>query len=133
VVRRQVAETSTQVLYWGDELRIVWGELRDGLHDEAAAAANIDAQEKIRDKIGVRQTRAVIDMRRVRAISREAREYYANERTASIQQATALLVGSKLTQVIANFFMGLNKPVSPTRMFTNPDEALAWLATFPDE
>jgi len=132
-VRRQVAETSTQVLYWDDELRIVWGEVRDALHDEAAAAANIDAQEKIRDETGVRKTRAVIDMRRVHAISREAREYYANERTASIQRATALLVGSKLTQVIANFFMGLNKPVSPTRMFTNPDKALAWLATFPDE
>ena len=36
------------------------------------------------------------------------------------------------TTTIANFFMGLNKPLSPTRMFTGEGEALAWLRQHSD-
>ena len=58
--------------------------------------------------------------------------YYANERTASIQRATALLIDSPVSRVIANFFMGLNRPLSPTQMFTDETEAMRWLRTFSD-
>ena len=71
-------------------------------------------------------------MRLIKSISRDARMYYANERTASIQRATALLVDSPLTRVIANFFMGLNRPLSPSRMFTDQTQAIRWLQTFSD-
>ena len=74
----------------------------------------------------------LIDMRLIKSISREARVYYANERTASIQRATALLINSPVSRVIANFFMGLNRPLSPTRMFTDEAEAIRWLQTFSD-
>jgi hypothetical protein len=40
------------------------------------------------------------------------------------------LANSKLSVYIGNFFMGINKPASPTRMFTNPDRAVAWLSKF---
>ncbi len=58
--------------------------------------------------------------------------YYANERTASIQRATALLIDSPVSRVIANFFMGLNRPLSPTRVFTEQTQAIRWLQTFSD-
>ena len=77
-------------------------------------------------------TRVLIDMRQTLRITRDARNYYAGERTASIQRATALLVSSPLSATIANFFMGLNKPLSPTRIFTKPDEAIAWLGSYSD-
>ena len=74
-----------------------------------------------------------IDMTAISEISKEARDYFANERTASIQRATALLISSPVSRVIGNFFMGLNKPISPTRLFTDPREAIKWLQTYSDE
>ena len=72
-------------------------------------------------------------MRATTEISKEARDYFANERTASIQRATALLVSSPVSRVIGNFFMGLNKPMSPTRMFTDTAAAIQWLHGFGDD
>ena len=116
-------ETSTQKLYWDEENEIVWGELSFEIQTLEKAIENIDAQERTRDALGKEMTRVLIDMREMKSITREAREYYANQRTSSIQRATALLIKSKVTKVMANFFMGLNKPITPTRMFSEPEEA----------
>ena len=94
---------------------------------------NIDAQESVRDGMNKAKTRVLIDLTAVTEISKEARDYFANERTASIQRATALLIGSPVSRVIGNFFMGLNKPISPTRLFTDPHKAIQWLHTFSDD
>ena len=126
-------ETSTQKLYWDSENEIVWGELHADLTTEDLARENIDAQESIRDGMNREKTRVVIDMTEVTEISKEARDYFANERTASIQRATALLVRSPVSRVIGNFFMGLNRPISPTRLFTDPQKAIQWLHTFSND
>jgi hypothetical protein len=68
-----------------------------------------------------------VDMSEITAIDREARLYFAGEETAMVESAAALLIGSPLTRAIGNFFMGLNKPLIPTRLFTSEAEALAWL------
>ena len=102
-------------------------------HTEELARENIDAQERIRDSLNKEKTRVLVDLRDITQISKEARDYFANERTASIQRATALLVHSPVSRVIGNFFMGLNKPVSPTRMFTDLEMAVQWLHRFSDD
>ncbi len=131
-MKKLVDETSTQKLYWDEENQIVFGECFDMIHSQGKAKENIDAQERVRDRLGKEKTRVLVDMRAIKSISRDAREYYANERTASIQRATALVIESPLSRVIANFFMGLNRPLTPTRMFTDVDEAIEWLQSFSD-
>ncbi len=126
-------ETSTQKVYWDSENEIVWGELFGDQLTGELAKENVDAQETLRDGMKRRKTRVLIDMTTVNEISKEARDYFANERTASIQRATALLIGSPVSRVIGNFFMGLNKPISPTRLFTDPQKAIRWLHTFSDD
>ncbi len=126
-------ETATQKLYWDSENEIVWGELFGNQTTEELAKENIDAQESVRDGMNKAKTRVLVDMTAVTEISKEARDYFGNERTASIQRATALLIASPVSRVIGNFFMGLNKPISPTRLFTDPDKAVQWLHTFSDE
>ena len=126
-------ETPTQKLYWDDETEIVWGELTADLTSEEDAKINIDAQERVRDSLHKEKTRVLIDMTSVSQISKKARDYFANERTGSIQRATALMIGSPVSRVIGNFFLGLNKPITPTRLFTNPTEAVKWLQTFSNE
>ncbi len=126
-------QTATQKLYWDTDENIVWGELDSTVQTLQTAQENIEAQARIRDALGKEMTRVLIDMRQTTRIGREARHHYAGKRTASIQRATALLVASPLSATIANFFMGLNKPLSPTRMFTSEDEAIAWLRGYADE
>jgi len=63
-------------------------------------------------------------------MDREARRYFAGEETAKVESAAALLIESPLSKAIGNFFMGLNKPIVPTRLFTSEAEALAWLKGF---
>ena len=131
-MKKLVDETSTQKLYWDEDNQIVFGECLDMFHSEEKAKENIDAYERVRDRLGKEKTRVLVDMREIKGVSRDAREYYANERTASIQRATALVIKSPLSRVIANFFMGLNRPLTPTRMFTDVDEAIEWLQSFSD-
>ena len=123
-------ETATQKLYWDSENQIVWGELFGDQTTKELAKENVDAQERVRDIVSKAKTRVLIDMTAVSAISKEARDYFANERTASIQRATALLISSPVSRIIGNFFMGLNRPISPTRLFTDPHKAILWLHTF---
>ena len=124
------SETSTQKLYWDAESEIVWGELFESVQTVDSAIENIDAQERLRDELGKEKTRVIIVIGALTVISKDAREYFANERTASIQRATALVTSSALTVLIANFFMGLNKPLSPTKMFSNTDKAIEWLSQY---
>ena len=132
-VKELKVETTTQNLYWDGENEIVWCELLENQSTVEVAKENVDAQERLRDDLKKAKTRVLIDMTSVTQISKEARDYFANERTASIQRATALLIGSPVSRVIGNFFMGLNKPVSPTRLFTDPRRAIQWLHTFSDD
>ncbi len=52
------------------------------------------------------------------------------EEAAKYQSAIALLIGSPLSRVIGNFFIGFNKSPMPTKLFTSEPEALEWLKEF---
>jgi len=62
-----------------------------------------------------------------RSLSREARSFFAGKESARLFSAVALLVDSQLTRVISNFFIGLNKPFFPVKIFSSEKEALEWL------
>jgi len=63
--------------------------------------------------------------------SRACRDYFSNDPDhLTTYSAVALVAGSPVAKVLANFFMGLNRPQRPTRMFTDPTEARAWLEQF---
>jgi len=70
------------------------------------------------------------DLREVKSIDREARDYLAGEEATNITAACALLVGSPLSKVISNIFLALNKPGYPTKIFLSEESAIAWLKGF---
>lgn len=41
--------------------------------------------------------------------------------------AFAMLVDTPLSRTLDNFYLGLNKPPLPTRLFTTEDKGLEWL------
>jgi hypothetical protein len=59
--------------------------------------------------------------------TRECREYYAGAEAQQVNLAVAMLIRSHVSRVIGNFFIGLNKTRFPFRMFSDLDEAVAWL------
>jgi hypothetical protein len=69
----------------------------------------------------------LIDIRNIRSITREAREYLASAEASEPLTAVGLLTTSPISRVIGNFFLGLNRPPHPIRMFTSEEEAIAWL------
>lgn len=67
------------------------------------------------------------DMARV---DRDARAFFASEEYMRLCSQTALVVGSPVSRVIGNFFVGLNRPRYPYKIFDDPELAAEWLRGF---
>jgi hypothetical protein len=72
----------------------------------------------------------LIDTRDIKYIERKAREHFSIGNRDTHVTAFALLVKSPLSRMIGNFFMGLNKPSVPARLFDKETEAIEWLKQF---
>ncbi|HWY10262.1 MAG TPA: hypothetical protein VN026_03000 [Bacteroidia bacterium] len=69
----------------------------------------------------------LIDSRGIKSMSREAREHFSTRGRDSKTSAFGIVIKSPLSRVIGNFFLGLNRPAVPTRLFDNETDALVWL------
>jgi len=72
----------------------------------------------------------LIDAKDMLVVDRKARQYFSSEAAVSITKAAAILIGSPISQVIGSFFIGLNRPPFPIKLFSDRDEAIAWLKGF---
>jgi len=73
---------------------------------------------------------ALTDIREMPAHGKEVRTYFANEGSHNAS-ANAIIVSNSFSMLLANFFLTLNKPVVPTRIFTDVTKAAKWLEMFP--
>ena len=96
-------------------------------HLELEVAKKIVA-ERLAFKKGVAYP-CLFDITKVRQSTKEARDYMADEGNELVL-ASAILVTSPMLRMMANFFISVNKPKNPTRMFTDMASALEWLAPF---
>jgi hypothetical protein len=72
----------------------------------------------------------IIDARRVNSITKEAREYLASDAGSKDISASALLINSHVGKIMSNFFLVINKPKIPVKVFTNEADAIAWLQKY---
>lgn len=72
----------------------------------------------------------IVDLKQIKSISKEARDHFAMGNREPGVSAIAMVIKSPLSVVIANFFLGLNKPSVPTRMFSTCEAAIQWAAQF---
>ncbi|MEO7327150.1 MAG: hypothetical protein ABI193_01140 [Minicystis sp.] len=77
-----------------------------------------------------RRLPVLVDMREIKAVERAARVHLSGPDAARTARAVALLVGTPLSRAVGNFFIGLSRPLMPTRLFTAEVDALAWLRGF---
>ncbi|HXD91621.1 MAG TPA: hypothetical protein VNX01_00330, partial [Bacteroidia bacterium] len=52
----------------------------------------------------------LIDSRQIKSISKEARDHFSIKNRSTNINSFAVIIGSPLSRIIGNFFMGLNKP-----------------------
>lgn len=86
--------------------------------------------EVVRQLSGGKRMPLCIDISQIGSITREARQYSAGESVEEVISALAILIGSVMTQVLGNLWLGINKPVFPSRLFTSRDEAMRWLRNY---
>jgi hypothetical protein len=72
----------------------------------------------------------LIDAREIKSITKEARDHFSLRGRESRVTCFAILIDSPLSRIIGNFFMGLNKPRVPTRLFNDEEQALTWCRNF---
>lgn len=70
------------------------------------------------------------DVTKVKSIDKEARDEFSHGSGIELMSACALLINSPLNRILGNFFMSVNRPNVPTRLFTSSTEALEWLKKF---
>jgi hypothetical protein len=113
---------------WTDPEGILHVEARGGVDQTLDdAKAQIDLH---RSDGSAKRRPILVDIRGARSVSRDARAYYAGYASAELYSAAGFIVGSPLSRALGNFFLGLNKPLYPTRLFSTEDEALAWLRQY---
>lgn len=59
-----------------------------------------------------------------------AREYAASEEANKFTLASAFIVNNIAQKLMGQAYMSFNHPITPTRILTNVDDAVAWLKTF---
>jgi uncharacterized protein YlzI (FlbEa/FlbD family) len=67
------------------------------------------------------------DLTNVVRMTQDCRRHFAGPEHAAVFSRCALIVNSPISKIIGNFFLGANKPLRPTRLFTDLDEGVIWL------
>ncbi len=81
-------------------------------------------------KFGKKKRPRFVDISKIESVTKEAREYYASEDASRKTSAMALLVGSPVSKVIGNFYLGIDKPPYPIKLFITEEKAIQWLKQF---
>jgi hypothetical protein len=120
----EVALSTRTCAFWREG-----GVLRARFHDGAEVQGD-DARDNVEASMRLRGGAPVplaVDLRPARSQSAEARAIFAGPEGAQIASATALIIASPLSRVLGSFYLRVNKPAVPTRLFTSEADALRWL------
>ncbi|MCW3101952.1 MAG: hypothetical protein JWO09_392 [Bacteroidetes bacterium] len=119
--------TRTAELSYDTTSRILRIRILEGSDIELADALQNHEATKILTKN--ERHLVLVDGRVNLSVSREARTYAASkEHQGSI--ATAMIITSTANKLIGNFYINVNKPEIPTKIFSSEEKALEWLGGF---
>lgn len=98
------------------------------LHEDAVITVDI-AKEMVKDGIEVSagHKRIFVDICKMHSIDGESRRYLAAFETAKDIIGTAILFDNYLHYLMLSVFLKVDRPIYPTKIFTNEKKALLWL------
>ena len=74
--------------------------------------------------------RAISDIRFLTKMEPDVRAFLASPEACENLMAGAIIVRSTFQKIAGNFFIAINRPQVPARLFTTEEEALAWLEKY---
>lgn len=119
-----IIETRTAKIWWDKD-----GFSREKLLEGADMDVE-DVQENVKIRLQLSPGTphpALIDIRGMHGITKEAREYGTDKLMTDSTTALALVIDNLSERLIGNFFMSFTRPPYPTRLFTSDKEAAKWL------
>lgn len=102
-------------------VQVVTSREKQELHDAQYSATIFNELARGQRKL------LLVDMRLPFSTGPGVREFYASAEANRLVKGMALLIGSDTGRIIGNFFLRINRPPSPCRMFTHPRVAIDWL------
>lgn len=69
------------------------------------------------------------DARGLKDSDKQARDFLAKE-GSDLVIAVAILTGSPVTRLMINFYLTISKPITPTKLFTDMDQAISYLQKY---
>lgn len=93
--------------------------------DASTARANVGFQMGYAESLG-RPCAFVVLLGRLRSQDAGARREYAEGMDPKRRYASALVVTGALSRAIGSFFLGITRPLTPTRLFESTEAAIAW-------
>lgn len=91
------------------------------------------AQQVLSDRLKFQDEKTfpvLCDTRGVKETEKPARDFLAKEGSA-LTSAVAFLVNPSISKAITDFYVRTNKPVTPTQVFTQKQDAVQFLKNFP--
>ena len=110
------------------------GSRRNTFWDHAAPQFLSGAIQIVKDRLFLQQGKDFLiycDLRGVKSVNKSARNYFALEGSVLIK-AVALLVNPPLTSAISGFFVKANNPAFKIQIFTEKEDAIAFLNDLKD-
>lgn len=120
-------QTQAQELWMSEEGIIMVRAFPGAYSNREDAEAAIDAAKML---AGDKKYPVLIDIREGLGASRDSFKIYSGEKAASMCKAAALIKGTPLSNMMANFFIGIYKTKYPMKLFDDPEKAIEWLKTF---
>jgi hypothetical protein len=109
-------------VWWDEDAQVAHADWQPGAVCGLAEAQAVSAELLA---LGRGRVPVLVDMRGLARFERAAREHFIADDQGA--RAVALLVGSAVSRMIANFFIGMRRLPVPIQMFTDQLEALDWL------
>jgi hypothetical protein len=91
------------------------------------------AKQMVNDRLKVSNgiSRPVLlDARNFVSMDRATMKYYKTKEVVQYVTSAAFLTGSALSSLAGTIFLALEKPLVPTKLFTDEHKALNWLKTY---
>lgn len=91
------------------------------------------AKEIVKDRLSFtegKMTVAIVYNQGVVSLDKKARDFFSSPQGNENLKAGAIILDSSFTAVLGNFFLSVNKPNIPARLFTDTDKAIKWLKKF---
>lgn len=125
-MKERFLETS-YAAYWIQD-GIVWEVFKLNLIINTEIAKDI-VKKRLEVSNGISRP-ILLDIKGLLSVDTASRKYLAGKEAAYLISAGAILVNGNISRFAGNIFLTIDRPVIPTKLFTDQEKAIKWLQKF---